>query len=309
MIANRALVLGAGGEFGTLLGGLLAVSAGEVWGVDPTWPEEPSASEDQPFHRQVRGDATNPNPEVLGLLRAADLIIAALPGALVPDAVRVAAAEAPAHALVLDVASVKSAVVRAMNQAQGECELLSIHPMFRASAGFRDSNVAVVRVPRSGERATEFERWLGSLGARTVQVTADQHDRTMACVQAATHAAILVFAQTLERLEYDVGLGVRLASPAHRVLLGLVARILDGSPNVYYEIQRDNPLAGAARVALADAASQLERELSGPESRDAFFSLVEQSRDMLAGESSGLADYAASLFAVPFARDDASPTD
>ena len=248
---KRGVVLGANGQFGSLLVELLRPDCKEVFGVDIRAVEKPAG-------RFLEADATHPSPDLLEILAGADLVVSAVPGSMVPESLLAVAPTLPREALLLDMASVKLPVEKALLEAGGACELLSIHPMFRASVGFRGSNVAVVEVPRSGTAARGFCRWLEGTGAQLTYLSAAEHDRITSCVQAATHAALLVFGMTLAEMGYEIDLGLRIATPPHRALLGLLSRLAGGDEDVYLAIQRDNAMAGEARRCMEKLGTQID---------------------------------------------------
>lgn len=290
---SRAVVLGGAGEFGSLMAELLGPRCDEVIRVD----REVELSSEGP--QTFAGDATEPSQRLAEALSEAELAISAVPGSLVPASVRALAPLLPQESLLVDVASVKKPVVEAMESAAGGCELLSIHPMFRASVGFEGSNVAVVPTSRTGSRSDVFCDWLRSVGAKLTELSAEDHDKLMACSQAATHAAILTYGLALRSMGYDIAAGLRSATPPHRIMLGLIARIAGGAEEVYFKIQRENELAGDARAAIAGAAERLQQALEDSAGSEAAFgALVEEVRAVLGDEAPRLQEYVADLFAV-----------
>src|SRR5262249_45805868 len=158
----------------------------------------------------------------------------------------------PARSLLLDVLSVKTPIVGLMREARADVELLSIHPMFAPALGFEGQNVAVVEV-RPGPRAAEFTALLGRWGAPGTALTAEEHGAGTAAAQAATPAAVLAFGMALGGLGYDRDRALAVATPVHRVLLALLARLASADPEVYWTIQRSNPGAAGAVGRLADS--------------------------------------------------------
>jgi prephenate dehydrogenase len=91
------------------------------------------------------------------------------------------------------------------------------------------------------------------------ELTAEQHDRLTASVQVATHAAILAFGLTLQRLGYDRKLASSVTTPPHTTMLNLLARIANGAPEVYWDIQSVHPHASEVRAAMLDCLTEISR--------------------------------------------------
>jgi prephenate dehydrogenase len=275
--ATEVLILGAGGGFGRLLARLLADAGYRVTGVDPRLaagaPAEGLAA------HLVADASVTPGGALLERVSAADWVVSCMPS----DAtMRAFASLSPAMrggAMFMDVLSVKEPICRLMAEGRGDIQCLSVHPMFAPSAGFANQNVALVRV-RPGPSTARAEALIAGWGARTHVLTAREHDTRTAMVQAATHAAILAFGMALESMGYRAGEVLPLSTPPHRILLALVARIATGNPDVYRQIQTENPLAAAARAALADAAARLDR-IAAADDPAAIAELFQSLRPML----------------------------
>ncbi|MFD4636540.1 prephenate dehydrogenase/arogenate dehydrogenase family protein [Lentzea sp. NPDC058436] len=249
MTCRSAVVLGGAGQVGGLFVRLLQRHL-LVTVVDRL--PAPSVS-------TVVGDVSEPSPAALEVIGAADIIVVALPEEVALSALEACAPVLRTGVLVVDTLSVKesvASVLRAMTAARG-IEALSLNPMFAPALGFRDHAVAAVPV-EVGRRA----RWLLELitgeGARVVELSAQEHDRVTAVVQAATHASVLALGKVTAELGISIDRIVDLAPPPHRTLLALLARITGANPEVYWDVQASNRAAAAARTALAGALVDLD---------------------------------------------------
>jgi len=129
--------------------------------------------------------------------------------------------------------------------------------MFAPSLGFAGRAVLALE-PRPGPRSGAL---LALLRTRAHVVTvpdAETHDRATAGLQVATHAGVLAFGLALAQLGGDLEALLPAAPPPFLAQLALLARIADGAPATYADIQRANPFAPAARAALADALGRLD---------------------------------------------------
>jgi len=287
---RSVVVLGGNGAMGSLLCNNLADQAESVTAVDLAEQSQPGAG----ATAYLQADVLALDAEAKRLLSAADVVILALPESVAIEAVRAVRSAMRDDALLVDTLSVKSQVVDLMREFPPPLETLSINPMFGPSAGFGGQNVIAVKVA-AGPRAERFIEILQSWGCRVVFRTAEEHDRAMAALQTATHAAILSFGMALENLDYDVSALSDMSSPPHRVMLALLARILGGEPEVYWDIQAHNSFAMGARDAVRQSTQDLSDIVaSGGEAE--FRARLDRLREMLGPDLAFLARKCSALF-------------
>ena len=287
---RSAVVVGGNGAMGSLLCDNLAGQVASVTALD--LDEEPRPGTRAAAYLQA--DALALNAGAKRLLAAADVVILALPEAVAIQSVRAVRAAMGDGALLVDTLSVKSQIVDLMRELSPPVETLSINPMFGPAAGFAGQNVIAVKVA-AGPRAERFIDILRSWGCRIAFRTATEHDRAMAALQTATHAAILSFGMALEKLDYDVSALSTMSSPPHRVLLALLARILGGEPDVYWDIQAHNRFAPGARDAVRHSIQDLSDMVAGGDEA-AFRARLDRLRTMLGPDLAFLARKCAALF-------------
>jgi prephenate dehydrogenase len=289
-----AVVVGGAGAVGQLFTGLLRTAGARVTGADLSAPVGPD---------WVAGDVRAPDGALAAALSTCDVVVCAVPEPVLLDAVGPVAALLPEGALFVDTTSVKSRVVPAVAGAVPG-PAVSLNPMFAPSLGFAGRAVAAVPV-RPGAPVEVLEALLTGAGARVVRLDAPAHDRLTAVTQAATHAAVLAFGLAAADSGVAVADLLALAPPPHRALLALLARIVSGAPETYWDIQEANPYAGAARAALRAGLDELD-VLAGLDPHagfDGFAGLVGELRELL-GEAprAQLADDCAGMFTT-LARD------
>src|SRR5947209_1580909 len=119
-------------------------------------------------------------------------------------------------------------------------------PSAEASAALKEADCVIVCLPEAAALAA------------VATMKAEEHDRLTAFTQVATHAALIAFGSALYSGGYDTSAALKIATPPHRLLLSLLARILLADPEVYWEIQHRNPLAGEVREGLRRGLSELE---------------------------------------------------
>jgi len=296
-------VVGAAGAVGRLCTGLLESAGARVTRVDLAAPAGPE---------WLAGDVRAPDAALAGALSSCDIVVCAVPEPVLLAAVGPVGALLPGGALFVDTTSVKSRVVPAIAAAVGG-PAVSLNPMFAPSLGFAGRAVAAVPV-RPGPPVELLAALLTTAGARVVRLDAAAHDRLTAVSQAATHAAVLAFGLAAAGSGVAVADLLALAPPPHRALLALLARIVAGAPETYWDIQEANPYAPAARAAVRAGVDQLDA-LAGLDPRagfDGFAVAVAGLRGFLGDPARAqLAEDCAWMFAVltPTATEPLATTD
>ena len=204
--------------------------------------------------RYLRADATDPNRPARSLVAEADWIILATPKA--PTIASIPLLESDAHpgSLLADILSVKSQVVQTVIHSAGAWEYVSLHPLF-APQGSTFQSGAVAYVPvRNGPQCEELLATLKRWGTGVIRMSADEHDRQMAIVQVLAHAAILSFGAASGATG-----SAKVGTPVHAALRGLAVRVSGGDPGLYWDIQKNNPHAAAARREIAARLDALRR--------------------------------------------------
>jgi 4-amino-4-deoxyprephenate dehydrogenase len=288
----HVVVIGGDGAVGRLFAGALA-AAGSALTIADVAPAP---------HPEVRGlgahlalDARAPSPALREALAAADCALLALPEAAALDALPHVLAALPAGALVVDTLSVKTPFAQAALAAGAPLELLSLNPMFAPALGLAGHAVLAVEL-KPGPRSRALLELLGRLAHVVTLTDAQAHDRATAALQVATHAGALAFGLALAQLDADLDALLPAAPPPFLALLALVARIADGNPQTYADIQRANPYATEAREALARAIGRLDAAARDADPR-AVETLIAQAGEPLGAHRKALAAQAAALLA------------
>lgn len=229
---RTAVVVGGAGRMGRWMGRFLSAQGWEVAVLDPAAP----ADEDAAGRR---------------LLATADLVVCATPPQRTAEWYRTWTAAPPAG-VVVDIASIKSPLLGPIaTLREAGARVASIHPMFGpATVALRGADVVVCET--GDEAATALvEDLFRPTTARLVRLPLAEHDRVMADLLSLAHAAAIAFALALPESDHPV------RSTTFQALAGLAAAAVRESPEVYYEIQADNPGSVAAVERLAAAVDRL----------------------------------------------------
>jgi prephenate dehydrogenase len=162
--------------------------------------------------------------------------------------------------LLMDVTSVKRGPVEAMRTAPEGVEALGTHPMFGPSVrSMRGQTVIVVR-ERGGPLSERVVDAFRDAGANVQGATAREHDEMMSVVQGLTHFSLISIGGALERLDFDVEESRRFISPVYEIILDFVGRVLNQNPELYAEIQTNQPV-GEVHDALVESAETLRERV------------------------------------------------
>jgi prephenate dehydrogenase len=248
---RRCVVAGGSGAVGRLFTGLLAAAGRDVCVIDP----EPFTADTHGI-RHLKGDIAAPDGALRAELQDADLLLLAVPEPVALAAVPALVGVLPSHALLADTLSVKTRIAAAVADHAPGLQAVGLNPMFAPALGLPGRPVAAV-VLRGGPLTEELLDLVATSGGRIARMDAERHDRLAAASQALTHATVLAFGQALSELDVNIEEMAAVAPPPHATLLALLARIASGTPEVYWDIQSANPLAGSARDALARGVDRL----------------------------------------------------
>lgn len=258
-VGRRAVLVGGAGRMGRWMDAFLSSQGWEVSVIDP------AASDDD--NRQGRE-----------WLMSGDLVVLATPPGRTAVLYRewLERPEGPPRGVLLDLASIKTPLIEPIRAllAAGR-PVASIHPMFGPSTVLlRDAEVVICDVgesARAAEATALAEALFAPTTARVVHLPLEEHDRVMADLLSLAHATAIAFALALPESEHPVG------STTFQALERLAGAVVRESPDVYYEIQADNPHSVDSLERLCDAVERL-REVVGGRSPGEFAELLAEGR-------------------------------
>lgn len=285
------IVGGAGAVGGLFVERLLGMGA-DVTVVDTAEPDGRSAATSGVRH--IRGDITAVDFRTTAELGHADLVVLAVPEPVALAAVRGIAGELRPDALLVDTLSVKRSITLAIRTRASGVQAVGLNPMFAPALGFEGRPVAAV-VVNEGPRVDELLKLVESWGATVVRVDETEHDRLAGAGQVLTHAAVLGYGLALAGLGTSARDLRRVAPPPTNTMLALLARIVSGAPEVYWDVQHANSEATDARTALADGIRRLAEIVDRGSEAD-FAAVIGELRDYLGEDLTHHRDTCARLF-------------
>lgn len=284
-LLQRACVVGANGAFGRIFCRKLRAAGLRVTGID-----RPGADPDPALAEFVAGDFGDVLTADAGraLLGDCDLLLFCTPENVAAQHLA-AAISFEGISLYSDICSVKSGIDRAVRAGAAQrakpFSHLSIHPMFGPTDDFTRLNLCIVPIADGAAPAAgEFRRIIGQWGARTVELSSEEHDRLTAWTQAACHFTLFGYGAALAGSGADWERLRQVATPAQEILLALVARVVSSSEDTYWQIQKENPFAAEARRQLLAAAGEVDAA-ARQASDAAFAEMIRRVAGHMAGAS------------------------
>jgi prephenate dehydrogenase len=205
----------------------------------------------------------------LGAVSQSDLIIISVPIATFESIVKELSRFVKKGQMVIDITSVKVMPVEVMHRYLAGCLVLGTHPVFGPGAeGLTGHNVVLTPTSDSEKAlAEQAKSFLEKRGAQVKLMTPAEHDRLMAVVLGLAHYIAIVSGDTL--LNLDNLADMKLASGVtFRVLMTLVASVLNEDPSLYASIQTNLPDLPAIEAEFINKASQwaeLVKQKDSPE--------------------------------------------
>jgi 4-amino-4-deoxyprephenate dehydrogenase len=309
---GRVVVAGGSGGVGQLFVRHLVGHCAELVVLDPATPpgQEPGCpaglecpgraaggGPDAAAAAHYQGDISAPDPMAMELLGSAEVVLLAVPEEAALASAGLLAGLLRPDSLLADTLSVKGPWFDALAETGPRCEVLGLNPMFGPSVGFAGRPVAAVRL-RGGPHGQRMARLVGEWGGRVIWLgDGTKHDRLSAACQALVHAAVIAFGTALRTSEADLADLLAMAPPPFTTLLALLARLCANPREVYWDIQRANPRAPAAREGLASAVRQLAAAVDGADQAE-FVRLLDECATFLGPHLDPLADHCARIFAA-----------
>jgi len=186
------------------------------------------------------------------------------------------------HGLIFDIGSLKSPLEGALRRlAASGARVTSMHPMFGPDTELLSGRHVLFLEVGVPEATAEARQLFASTMAQQIEMDLEHHDRLIAYVLGLSHALNIAFFTALAKSGEKVPRLAELSSTTFDAQLDVANRVADESPQLYFEIQAENPHNLATLRELADAVGEIIRLVeSGDEA--GFVRLMEQGRRYLA---------------------------
>lgn len=236
------------------------------------------------------------SPDLQAALDGAQVVVLAVPVAVMEDVAREVAEYVPENCLVTDVGSTKTKIVRTLSRIfAGRCRFLGGHPMAGSEKAGIDGadpylfeNAAYILTPTAAQQQelAVMENLVGKLGAQPLVLSPEEHDAIVAAVSHLPHVVAAGLVNTVAQVEEQLPQTLMLAAGGFRD----TTRIASGSPDLWRGICLSN------REYLMDMLERMQYNLEtfkellaagdGEAIRD-FFTKARNTRESIPGKRRG----------------------
>jgi prephenate dehydrogenase len=206
-----------------------------------------------------------------------DVVLVAVPLQHTVEVVRSIGHLVKNDALLMDIASLKSEVLKTMLEVSSS-SVIGTHPLF----GPGEPNITGQTVVLCPGRGLEWQDWLNALllesGAQVEVVAPEVHDFYMAVVQGLTHFTTLVLALTIDSLGMDLKNLQRFATPAFHRKLTEISHLLNQDADLYAAMPMLNSTYGVFFREFERIILELKRVIAKKDVEE-FMRLFDEARD------------------------------
>ena len=211
------------------------------------------------------------------LARRCDVLLVAVPLQHTAEVVRNIGHLVRNDALLMDIASLKSEVLRTMLEVSSS-SVIGTHPLF----GPGEPNITGQTVVLCPGRGQEWQDWLNTVllesGAQVEVVAPEVHDFYMAVVQGLTHFSTLVLALTIDSLDMDLQSLKRFATPAFHRRLMEISHLLNQDADLYAAMPMLNSTYGVFFREFERIIFELKRVIAKKDVEE-FMRMFDEARD------------------------------
>lgn len=181
--------------------------------------------------------------------------------------------------LLMDLTSLKTNEVQTMLE-YSSCDVIGCHPVFGPSVKSFEKQVIVLTKGR-GEQWFQFISDLFAEGGADVVVsTSEKHDKIMSVVQGLMHFTSITLVKTLMKSGFSEDELNKFSSPVYRIRTDFANRILNQNPELYADIELNNPETCAILEAYLESCAELF-DIVKDKNRDAFINQFKDASDYL----------------------------
>jgi prephenate dehydrogenase len=202
-------------------------------------------------------DVREPDAPTTAAVATADIVVLALPDDVAVHCLSWLGRTAPDHALILSTCSVQGPLFDRAAALGTPQKVVGAVPMFSPTLPSAGRPVVLVAAHQDTDVELVSELLTGS-GMEVTVMTPEEYDGAASYLQVLAHAAVLSFLKALSQAPVDVTRLMAVAPPPARSLVALACRILTSPPEVYWDIQHDNPFGARRRQELTEALACLD---------------------------------------------------
>lgn len=212
------------------------------------------------------------------LAQQSDLIIFSVPIHATLEMIESLTPYIKENACLWDVTSIKKPALDAMLKTKAK-EVVGGHPMFGAVSSI--AGQVIVLSPGRGESLLPFlQSIFEEAGAKIKILDASRHDQLMTVVQNLTHFTDIALARTLSKTGVDIQEFLSVQSPAYRLKLDMMGRILNQDPMLYGNMQIHNPMTPGVLDLFLETAQEF-RDIVGEKNIENFVQYFNEGKNYL----------------------------
>lgn len=172
------------------------------------------------------------------LAAKADIVIISVPIGITEKVIKEVASLIKKEGAIMDLTSLKEFPVKAM--LKSKCEVIGLHPLFSHTNPLNGQTV--IACPARGKTWYPWiKEFLEARGAKVSELSPKEHDKIMAVIQAMVHFADIAFGHALKSIKIPINDYLKYATPSSELKIAFVARLLEQDPDLYANIQIQNP--------------------------------------------------------------------
>lgn len=185
-----------------------------------------------------------------------DVVLLAVPIPEVEGVLREIGPHTIERGVVIDIASLKEAPVRAMlEHCRGE--IIGTHPLFGPATASLEGQLVFLCPAKSTRWIVWLRAFLADLGAEVAEIDPLRHDRLMGTVQVLRHMLLFTFGRTLMQIDFDLASDLKLSGPLFSQLVGLLRRQIHQSPDLFANLAIHNPATEEVSDRFLEAAREI----------------------------------------------------
>jgi prephenate dehydrogenase len=171
-----------------------------------------------------------------------DIVIVSVPNSVASKVISDIISKLGDNTLLIDFCSVKSIVIPTLKKIKNKTiEIVSVHPMHGPRVSSIE-NYPIIYIPVvKGKKFEVIKDLFKKENANLIMSDLEEHDKILSLVQGLTHYSGFITAKTIKDLGINLKKAQNFSSPNFELLLSNISRIILQNPQMYSQIQTENP--------------------------------------------------------------------
>ena len=191
-----------------------------------------------------------------------DIVIISVPNEAAVKTLKQISSELDKGTLLVDFCSVKSHIVpelEKLSKQRQDLEIVSIHPMHGPRVkNLKEIPIVLIKI-KVGEKFEVLKSFFEKQSDRVFFSNMQEHDTVLSVVQGLTHYTQFVTSNVLAEINIDLEKTLKFASPNYSLFLSLASRVMLQNPELYSQIQLENPNNKKIREIFSKKALELAK--------------------------------------------------